>query len=675
MFISTMRTLIFSTGMMLLMFGFNLFSQDQLRDLKGDPQQTLASFEEGDYRSALAGYRKMLEDDPGNALNSYYAGRCLVELNQDLDQAIELLFGASTRGVPHDVDYYLGLAYHRNYNFVDAQKYYARFEMEASRQELKDFNIKHLLGTCRSAMEITATYNPFEVMNVTFIDLFDSLQFSQVKMKGGQLQRKADELFRENESRDGLTALMFMPQNSVRGDYIYYSGYARSGKAGTQLFRIKKVAGRSWGDPEEIQMLNTDGDEVMPYFDPIENDLYFASDGRWGIGGFDLYRSHYDSDRDQWSEPMNLGFPINSVMDEYLLLPGSDLGMVMFFTTRQGTDSTVTVYRVHLAEPKQKTAPNDFTMLKDIASLGGVADDILAEMEALREPASPRASGNTKAVVQDRDDRGVSEITPVVILPEPKAQASYQVTLAEALGHQALSDSLKDLASEARVRVRASEDPNDRWVWQKQIMLWEKKARDEEELADELYARVEAERAIQPRTPAVNTPESIQVDRVVDGLTVYRYTTGEAETEGSAGSAQATDNNPSMDPSPAKVQTQPVKYGGRVINKFEVLNQSPYNEGNPIPMDETMPLGSYYRIQIGVFSAAVEQGVFGGFNPVTGERDLERGLVKYYAGKFTRYDDASTALSVIRSSGYEDAFIVAWYNSIPVSTQKAKQLE
>ncbi len=121
-----------------------------------------------------------------------------------------------------------------------------------------------------------------------------------------------------------------------------------------------------------------------PYFDPIENDLYFASDGGRGIGGFDLYRSHYDRERDEWTEAINLGFPINSAMDEYLLLPGSDLGMMMFFSTRQGTDSTVTVYRVHLVEPKKKTDANDTEMLQEIANLGGVAAEILAELRMPR---------------------------------------------------------------------------------------------------------------------------------------------------------------------------------------------------------------------------------------------------------------------------------------------------
>ena len=51
-----------------------------------------------------------------------------------------------------------------------------------------------------------------------------------------------------------------------------------------------------------------------------------------------------------------------------------------------------------------------------------------------------------------------------------------------------------------RIKVRESDDPNDRWVWQKQIMVWEKKAHDEEEFADELYAQMEEERKLIAQT-------------------------------------------------------------------------------------------------------------------------------------------------------------------------------
>jgi hypothetical protein len=391
---------------------------------------------------------------------------------------------------------------------------------------------------------------------------------------------------------------------------------------------VRKSSGKSWGDPQEVSSLNSPGNEILPYYDPIENDLYFASDGRQGIGGFDLYKSHYDVERDQWTEAVNLGFPVNSVADEYLLLPGSDLGMVLFFSTRQGTDSTVTIYRVHLVEPKKKTSLNNDKQLREIALMGGVAEEMQAELAA----ALPQAQ------MSHRDSEGEQDET---LAPIPV----YQETLAEALKHQAVSDSLKDLATKARTNVRESDDPNDRWVWQKQIMVWEKRASDEELMADQLYAQMELERSIQSGRAAVNPPETIEVDRELGDLTVYRYTNAEPEAKGER------------------------------INRFDILGQAPYTTANPIPMDVALPPGTFYRIQLGAFGAALDPDAFGGISPIAGEDLKDRGLIKYYAGKFSWYEDASTALPRIHSQGYEDAFIVAWYNGTQVSTQKAKQLE
>ena len=92
-------------------------------------------------------------------------------------------------------------------------------------------------------------------------------------------------------------------------------------------------------------------------------------------------------------------------------------------------------------------------------------------------------------------------------------------------------------------------------------------------------------------------------------------------------------------------------------------------------MDLALPGGVLYRIQLGVFRSVVEPDAFGGISPVSGEIVVDRGLIKYFAGAFSVYEDASTALARIRSTGYEDAFIVASYHGNVISTQKAKQLE
>lgn len=55
--------------------------------------------------------------------------------------------------------------------------------------------------------------------------------------------------------------------------------------------------------------INTPGDEVSPFLFANGRRLYFASNGHVGMGDFDLYYS--DWQRGQWSQPINLGYPIN----------------------------------------------------------------------------------------------------------------------------------------------------------------------------------------------------------------------------------------------------------------------------------------------------------------------------------------------------------------------------
>lgn len=610
------------------MMAFAFFAERPLWGQEGRSvtsyEKSIRMFDEGLYREALEGFLFLNENQPGNVMSYYYSGRCLVELNEDLDEAIELLFSASRRGAPTDAYFYLGRAYHLDYNFSEAAKNYSKFEQLATRQQIKDLRVSHMIRTCSSALEITSSYNQYEVMAVTFLDLSDSSAYSQIRMKGGQLQKKPPGYFKVGEERDGLGSLMFMPATSNRGDFIFYAGPGRGGKEGMQLYRVIKGSGRSWGDPSEIKALNTEGDELLPYYDPIENDLYYASNGGLGVGGFDLYRAHYDPDRDEWTEPINLGFPINSAMDDYLLLPGSDLGMMIFFSNRQGTDSTLTVYRVHMVEPKLKTDPQNTRKLNQIATLGGAADELLEEMEGLTALASEERV--------------------------PEVEKYGTESLSEAHLHQAKADSLQDLAREARAKVRESDDPNDRWVWQKQIMLWEKRSRDEALKAEILYAGMEEGRSQNKIPPPVNSPELAGVVAVAAGVP------GEPGTQPETGPVSAPDD---------------VQH----IERFDILSASPYSDSNPIPMDVALPDGVYYRIQLGAFGNAVSPGTFGGISPITAETLRDRGLIKYYAGKFSKYEDASLAMVRVRSAGFADAFISAWYNGAPVSIQKARQME
>lgn len=62
--------------------------------------------------------------------------------------------------------------------------------------------------------------------------------------------------------------------------------------------------------------INSDYDEISPFISPYNDKLYFASDGRGGIGGLDIYYSKRQPDG-SWGEAVNIGYPINTHRDEF----------------------------------------------------------------------------------------------------------------------------------------------------------------------------------------------------------------------------------------------------------------------------------------------------------------------------------------------------------------------
>jgi OmpA-OmpF porin, OOP family len=63
-------------------------------------------------------------------------------------------------------------------------------------------------------------------------------------------------------------------------------------------------------------VINTPGDEEAPFFHHKSRTLVFSSNGRIGMGGFDIYYAKGTTDFTRWEKPKNPGIPINSTKDD-----------------------------------------------------------------------------------------------------------------------------------------------------------------------------------------------------------------------------------------------------------------------------------------------------------------------------------------------------------------------
>lgn len=111
-----------------------------------------------------------------------------------------------------------------------------------------------------------------------------------------------------------------------------------------------------------------------------------------------------------------------------------------------------------------------------------------------------------------------------------------------------------------------------------------------------------------------------------------------------------------------------------VADIFLTNSSERYSADNPIPIDPEMPDGLVYKVQVGAFRNDIDQDLYEGFSPIMGER-LDNGITRYTAGMFTTYSSAGLAKEIIQDKGYEDAFIVAFFNGERVDIGSALDLQ
>lgn len=83
------------------------------------------------------------------------------------------------------------------------------------------------------------------------------------------------------------------------------------------LFVVERKTELKWNKPWKInKVINSSDDEIAPIWLEDGKTIVFSSKGLKGLGGYDLFKTKYDSETRSFSEPENLGFPINT--------PGND---------------------------------------------------------------------------------------------------------------------------------------------------------------------------------------------------------------------------------------------------------------------------------------------------------------------------------------------------------------
>ena len=415
---------------------------------------------------------------------------------------------------------------------------------------------------------------------------------------------------------DDLSRAIYIPDDAKD---IYYS--AKDEEGIRNIYR-SEYQDTVWSAPELLsEQLTSSSDEIYPMLSPDGSQLFFASKGLYGMGGYDLYVAEWDYELNDWDIPVNMGFPFSSPYNDYLFINTDDGQYTIFASDRNCPADSVDIYVLEYdSMPVRKSADSP------------AAIEQLCRLDPAGDSGQIHSDGDSgKGLGENEEIRHYAEMLDNVRSLR-ESIASFGRSMDECRSRLAdAPDSLKESLSAEILGMEAALPV----------------------LQDSLLRQTKAIQQLEMsflRSGVVIDPASLQkeTEREVvgseSGFTFTRHRMGPAFSF------------PMLEPEP------------EFDYSFQVLPEGRF------ALDNTLPEGLVYQIQLFSLSSKATVKNLKGLSPVF-ERRGSNGRYVYSAGLFRSYRDVLSNLNTVKKAGFRNAMIVAFLDGKPVSVSKARTLE
>lgn len=254
---------------------------------------------------------------------------------------------------------------------------------------------------------------------------------------GGDLfvsSRKADGTWSAPKGLEGVNTeyLESSAALTLDGKTLYFTSNRPGGYGGTDIYSCTlDKSGNRWVDIKNLgPLVNTELDEEGVFVSGDGRNLFFSSNGLAGMGDLDVYRSTYNTEKQEWSEPVNLGYPINSVENDIYFVLTADEKYAYMSSLRHENLGEQDIYKIDMQnwKPVYLNQPEYAEVFAESSSIRRDAEIIAPK---------PFRSQVTVAyqVVDDENGRPIDAEIDFVsqydkrIKPVQKGAGSYEVVL------------------------------------------------------------------------------------------------------------------------------------------------------------------------------------------------------------------------------------------------------
>jgi hypothetical protein len=138
---------------------------------------------------------------------------------------------------------------------------------------------------------------------------------------------------------------------------LYFVSDRKGGLGGRDIYFCVKLPNGEWSKAQNIGApINTDQDEDGPFIHPGGKELFFASKGHKSMGGFDIFVSTKAEEEGvtKWSEPTNIGYPINTTDDDVFFVTSTDGKRGYYSSFQDGGYGEKDIYQISLVDQTEK---------------------------------------------------------------------------------------------------------------------------------------------------------------------------------------------------------------------------------------------------------------------------------------------------------------------------------
>jgi outer membrane protein OmpA-like peptidoglycan-associated protein/tetratricopeptide (TPR) repeat protein len=139
---------------------------------------------------------------------------------------------------------------------------------------------------------------------------------------------------------------------------LYFASDRPGGFGGIDIYRATLDSKGQWSNVRNLgPKINTEFDEEGPFIDQDNVTLYFSSKGHKGMGGHDIFKSVFNPETNEWSDPENLGYPINTPDDDVYFVASSDGKRAYYSSVREDGMGYTDIYMITIPEGLKDTEP------------------------------------------------------------------------------------------------------------------------------------------------------------------------------------------------------------------------------------------------------------------------------------------------------------------------------